>query len=113
MRVLVCGGRNYIDWANVHRVLSTLDPPPTLVMSGGARGVDSMALAWAKDRRIATLKFMADWDRYGLSAGPRRNQKMLDDGRPDMVIAFPGSVGTADMVRRARLAGIPIREETR
>ena len=46
----------------------------------------------------------------GRSAGPIRNQAMLDEGRPDLVVAFPGHHGTADIVRRARAAGIKVRQ---
>ena len=43
------------------------------------------------------------------SAGHIRNQVMLDKGKPDVVVAFPGGRGTADMVRRAEGAGIEVR----
>ena len=52
---------------------------------------------------------MAKWDelgRNGRKAGPIRNQQMLDEGRPSLVVAFPGGRGMADMVRRARNAGV-------
>lgn len=45
----------------------------------------------------------------GKAAGPIRNQRMLDEGKPDLVVAFPGGRGTADMVRRAKAAGVPVR----
>jgi len=35
---------------------------------------------------------------------------MLKDGRPDIVLAFPGGTGTADMMRRARAAGVRVVE---
>lgn len=47
--------------------------------------------------------------KYGKSAGPIRNQTMLDDGKPDLVLAFPGGRGTADMVAKAEKHGIPVR----
>ena len=50
--------------------------------------------------------FPADWKVRGRAAGHIRNQQMLDEGRPHLVVAFPGGRGTADMVRRARAAGI-------
>ena len=56
--------------------------------------------------RAACDVYMADWDGLGRKAGPIRNQRMLDDGKPDLGIAFPGGRGTADMVRRAREAGV-------
>ena len=42
----------------------------------------------------------------GYRAGPIRNQEMLDKGKPDLVIAFPGGKGTADMVGRALRTGV-------
>lgn len=54
----------------------------------------------------------ADWATYGDSAGPRRNQEMVDSGL-DLLIAFPGGMGTADMVRRAKAAGVPVEEVPR
>ena len=47
-----------------------------------------------------------DWKKYGKKAGPLRNQQMLEEGKPDLVVAFPGGNGTADMVRRAKKANI-------
>ena len=52
----------------------------------------------------------ADWAKHGRKAGPIRNQRMIDEGRPDLVVAFPGGTGTADMVERARVAGIRVIE---
>jgi hypothetical protein len=57
-------------------------------------------------RGVDIRTFSADWDKLGAAAGPVRNQKMLVEGRPDLVVAFPGGKGTADMVRRSERAGI-------
>ena len=54
------------------------------------------------------IVFPAEWDKYGVSAGPIRNQKMIDEGKPDLVFAFPGGRGTTDMIRRAAVAGIRV-----
>jgi hypothetical protein len=53
--------------------------------------------------------YKAEWDKHGRAAGPIRNQQMLDDGKPDLVLAFAGGRGTDDMCRRAREAGIEVR----
>lgn len=45
---------------------------------------------------------------YNAKAGPDRNQRMIDEGRPGLVIAFPGGDGTADMIHRAQEAGIEV-----
>ena len=60
-----------------------------MVIVGGARGADTMAAEWATARSIPCLIYMADWSGLGPKAGPIRNQRMLDEGKPDLVIAFP------------------------
>ncbi len=110
MRVLVCGGRDYREWLKVFDALEGCKPYPTTVMQGGASGADRHARDWAYDSGTKCITFSADWRAHGKSAGPIRNQKMLDQGRPELVIAFPGGRGTADMVSRARRAGIRIME---
>lgn len=73
-------------------------------------GADVWADEWAEDRGVKAWKFPADWMLLGKAAGPRRNQKMLNEGKPDLVVAFPGGKGTADMVRKARVAGVEVME---
>jgi hypothetical protein len=58
---------------------------------------------------IVRFECKADWRKYGAAAGPIRNQRMLE-GPPDIVVAFAGGKGTADMVQRARAAGIAVIE---
>jgi hypothetical protein len=110
-RVLVCGGRDFSDKALAFRVLDGLHArqPITALIEGGARGADTIGREWAiQYRSIVVRTFPADWATHGRAAGPIRNQQMLDEGRPDLVVAFPGGKGTADMVRRAKEAGVPI-----
>ena len=59
-------------------------------------------------RNIPVERFPADWSEYGKAAGAIRNQQMLDEGTPDLVVAFPGGNGTLDMVRRSQRAGIKV-----
>lgn len=109
MRVLVCGGRDYLDKFRLERTLDIFDSthgPFKLIITGGARGADTLAHEWAVARGIPTQVFEAKWDKYGNAAGPFRNQEMLEVGRPDLVIAFRGGRGTADMVQRAKFAGV-------
>lgn len=107
-RVLVCGSRDYQNAAHVWRVLDDLSPQPTVIIHGDYRGADTLAKRWAIARFIPDLPFPADWIAYGRGAGPRRNQRMIDEGKPDLVVAFPGAAGTRDLVFRAREAGIPV-----
>lgn len=110
---LVCGGRDYWHPAHVALVLDTLlsEHPAMRVISGGASGADSIAAGWAKMRGVPVQVFKADWQTLGRAAGPLRNQRMIDEGKPDVVVAFPGGRGTEDMLRRAQAAGIPVREQ--
>ena len=107
MRVIVCGGRDYSDEATIHDVLSALRP--ATIVHGDARGADSYVELIAPHYGHKTERHPADWQQHGKAAGPIRNQKMLDAGA-DLVIAFPGGEGTADMVGRARRSGAPVLE---
>lgn len=108
-RVIVCGGRDYADREQLNAILDLAHEanPIVALIHGNARGADQLADDWAAGK-CETLTFTPLWEEHGRSAGPRRNQKMLDDGKPDMVIAFPGGRGTADMIKRARVAGVPV-----
>lgn len=116
MRVLVCGGRDYTDRDRVHNTLCQIDAdrgPITCIIHGAATGADNEGMIWAQmmaesGRSITHAPFAAEWRKHGRAAGPIRNQRMLDVGRPEIVIAFPGGRGTTDMVRRARSAGIEV-----
>lgn len=113
MRVLVCGGRDYDDRDHIWNTLTAINSERriNLIIHGAATGADSEGMLWAQSmlgRKHAP--FVADWKKHGRAAGPIRNQRMLDEGKPDLVVAFPGGRGTADMVRRARAAGVEVRE---
>jgi len=104
---LVCGGRDYADRERVREILDDIHAltPITTLVHGAAPGADSLAFEWAIANNIPARSFPADWQKHGKAAGPIRNQQMLDEGRPDIVVAFPGGRGTADMVTRSRAHG--------
>lgn len=114
MRVLVCGGRNYSDEAFVRWVLDVLNEKKhiDMVIHGCAAGADSFGETWATSRPGECTAFgvPADWKTHGKAAGPIRNARMLELGKPDLVVAFEGGTGTADMVSRARSAGVRVLE---
>jgi hypothetical protein len=103
LTVLVCGGRFFGDRAWLGSVLGEIHrvTPITKIVEGGALGADRLARQWAVARGIAVSTFEADWKVHGRAAGPMRNARMLDLAKPDMVVAFPGGSGTANMVRQA------------
>ena len=79
----------------------------TLLIHGDARGADRLSGEWATDRGIEVFACPADWKRHGRGAGPIRNRQMLDH-KPDLLVAFPGGRGTADMVAVATKAGLRV-----
>ena len=106
--LLVCGGRHWRNQRLTYKVLNRAREAFNvgLIVSGGAPGADKLASDWADAHRVPKQVFTANWEKLGRSAGPHRNQRMLDEGRPDMAIAFPGGSGTADMVRRCKERGL-------
>jgi len=110
LRVLVCGGRNFNDPLTLGSWLGGIIKSHgiAVIIEGGARGADHMARQFAKWKGIPVRTFYADWDFHGRAAGPIRNRDMLTEGKPDLVVAFEGGRGTADMVRQAKEAGIPV-----
>ncbi len=115
MKLLVCGGRDYLDAELVGIVLDRIhkETPITLLIQGGAMGADSLARAWARRMGVENRTFEADWNKHGKGAGPIRNLQMLTEGRPDMVVAFPGGRGTTNMVDQAHLAGVIVEHAAR
>lgn len=129
--MIICGGRDYTmtayDWLRIDAIhmsrgtdrpdgLTWPSGPIECVYEGGADGADICGRAWAESRGVPVIEFPADWYPGGgpldRSAGPRRNDDMRD-GRhatgkvpePELVIATPGGIGTADMVGKMRAAG--------
>jgi YspA, cpYpsA-related SLOG family len=113
MRVLVCGGRDFDERELVWRTLDQYQENygPLTVIQGGAPGADCWAREWAYGqtpvREVTLVSVPADWEKWGSAAGPQRNHLMLDQ-KPDVVLAFPGGRGTADMIARAEQAGVEI-----
>jgi hypothetical protein len=70
--------------------------------------IEGEPLGWS--RRRADRCLCRTVKKHGRAARPIRNQRMLDEGKPDLVVAFPGGRGTTDMIRRAERAGVPVRQ---
>lgn len=114
MRVLVCGGRDFRDerlmWDKLDELLFHSPWTGMTIIHGAARGADLLAGKYAKVQEYEVEVYPADWEQHGKSAGVIRNQVMLDQGKPDFVVAFPGGRGTAHMVSIAKKAGFKVIE---
>lgn len=131
MRVLVCGARDWDNKKKIREALKKENWPPgrvELVIGGQKKpviakpfagsltktiGADYQARQVAMELGIPVMEFPAEWEFYGIKAGPLRNFWMLKYGEPDLVLAFHKdlgkSKGTKNMVERAIKESIPVR----
>lgn len=107
MRVAIVGSRDYPNLEHVDAYVESL-PTDTVVVSGGARGVDTRAAARARERGLCVEEYLADWERFGRAAGMIRNKKVLDVC--ERVVAFwdGSSRGTAHTIREAIKRGLRV-----
>ena len=121
MRLLVCGSRYWEDrviFAITMRGFLSKFGDDLEIIEGCAKGADRMAEQFAKQFNLTCHHYPADWSAYEQrdkwKAGHDRNRKMLEEGCPDMVVAFKDSLandlrrgGTENMVRIAKESGVP------
>lgn len=114
MNVAIVGSRTFADEAIIERSLDRLYGryEGLTIVSGGARGADIIGERTAKRLGITTIVHLPEWEKFGKSAGFKRNDLIVRDA--DMVIAFfspgPKSRGTANTVASAKVKGIPVHE---
>lgn len=110
MKVIVCGDRHWHNRSIILKRLRKL-PADAIIIEGGCDGADLIAREIALDIGLEVVEFPAAWKKYGLSAGPKRNLKMLNTN-PQMVIAFHDDIkkskGTKNTVTEARKRKIPV-----
>lgn len=106
MKVIIAGSRGITSQSIVEEAMEEAGfPVVTEVVSGTARGVDRLGEAWAEMRDIPVKRFPADWDRYGKSAGYRRNQDMAKYADALVAVWDGESKGTGHMIDIMRAAG--------
>ncbi len=110
LRVLVCGGRMYADRERIFQVLGDLhrERGIEVILHGAASGADLLSVVWADKNGLRAIAFPADWARDRKLASQKRNQKIISDGQPNLLVAFPGGKGTAEMIRLAKAQGIHV-----
>ena len=110
MKILITGGRDFADAKLLNAALDRLhsEAPITCVIHGAAKGADTLAGQWANANPIEEIACPADWKQHGRAAGPIRNKFMLEEHQPDLVVAFSGGRGTANMVGLAEKSGTKV-----
>lgn len=101
-KVVIAGSRDFTDYDFLKRVLDSRIFDTDVIISGGARGVDTLAELYAKERGLKCIVFRADWKKYGKSAGPIRNRQMAMEGTHLIAFWDGESRGTKNMIEQAK-----------
>jgi predicted Rossmann fold nucleotide-binding protein DprA/Smf involved in DNA uptake len=109
MNLAIVGSRNFNDYDEVCiGIIDTLDlwkvgiNEISTIISGGANGVDALAKKFAKEFDIPFLVFEADWNKYGKSAGPKRNTLIVNYSSHVVAFVAKDSIGTWDTIKKAQ-----------
>lgn len=102
MTTIIAGSRDIADYRTVEDAVTAAPWLVSRVVSGGARGVDTLGERWAKENNVPLVIFSADWDTYGRSAGYRRNVQMAENADALIAIWDGKSKGTKHMIDIAR-----------
>lgn len=113
MRVLVCGDRKWTRRDIIEAVFdSILKDKIDVVIEGECKGADKIARRICQDRKMSYDPYFAKWNEYGYGAGNIRNTRMLEEGKPDLILAFftgiENSKGTKNMINQGLAAGVEV-----
>lgn len=106
IKIIVAGSRDFNDYQLLHNKLKYLtqnyDNSQIEIVSGTARGADQLGERYAKQYNIKVTKFPADWERFGRSAGPKRNIQMAHYADVAVVFQVNNSRGSQHMINTMR-----------
>lgn len=108
MRVILAGSRDFSDYEEFKKGINESGFDITEVISGGARGADTLGEKYAKEMNLSLRIFLAKWNEFGKSAGFIRNEEMSNNA--DALIAFwdQKSQGTKNMIDIAKNKGLKV-----
>lgn len=86
MKVAIIGSRGFKDYELMKRCLDPVKEKITLIVSGGARGADTLGEVYAEENSIPTKILLPDWETQGKVAGFLRNKQIVENA--DIIIAF-------------------------
>ena len=113
MKVIIAGTRTITNYSALKRTISMSLLPITEVVSGGCKGPDILGERWAKENNVKVTRFTADWDKFGKSAGPRRNTEMVEYVGKDgaLILIWDGySKGSSDILAKSIIKGLKVVE---
>jgi ABC-type enterochelin transport system substrate-binding protein len=111
LKVIIAGGRDFKNYELLKEKCQKIlaNQKEVIIISGGANGADKLGEQYAQEYGHKVEKFLADWDKFGKSAGYIRNKEMADNA--DALIAFWDGVskGTKHMIDLAKEKELKIR----
>jgi hypothetical protein len=107
MKTIIAGSRDIQNYRLVEEAVRRSGYIITTVISGGARGVDRLGLAYARQRRIPFQVFMPEWERLGKGAGMVRNREMANVADALIAVWDGKSKGTRNMIELASARRLP------
>ena len=105
MRCIIAGGRDFTDYDLLVRSMEDFINEhglPSFIISGCARGADTLGERFAKDVGIEVIRYPADWEKHGKRAGPLRNIEMANNAESLVAFHDKNSKGTAHMISEAQ-----------
>ena len=115
MKLIIAGGRDFNDYrlleksVNEYRYKNTDNLDTDIqIISGGANGADRLGERYAEENNLALKIFSADWNKWGKSAGPRRNTEMAEYADTLMAFYDGKSKGTSNMILTAKIKNLKV-----
>lgn len=108
MKLAIVGSRGFDIYAYLSKTLEIYFPDIKQIISGGARGADSLGARYAREHEIPLVEFLPDWDRYGKSAGFKRNEQIVDESTALAAYWDGQSHGTKHSINLARNLQKPV-----
>lgn len=112
MRVIIAGSRGIRDYEVVEDAINESQFPISVVVSGGAKGVDQLGELYAESMNLRLHIFEPEWDVHGRAAGPIRNRKMAENADALIAIWDGKSRGTKNMIETATKLGLIVYVKT-
>lgn len=110
MRVIIAGSRSITSYNVVCSAIFAAGFPVSLVVSGGAAGVDLLGERWARENGVPVQVFAARWSDFGRAAGAVRNSEMAQNADALILVWNGVSAGSKNMLQAARRAGLKVFE---
>ena len=106
MKVIVAGSRGFVNYPLMKAELDAILKKEDVIVCGMARGADLNGRRYAKERGLKVIEMPADWEKYGKSAGYRRNMEMAKIAECAIIFWDGKSRGSRHMINIARDMGL-------